>query len=82
MDERTLLRDHLRVSESRPRRDGISQQHFDEAVSGLLSLAFSNRCDVIIDAVFASAELVAQERAVLEFLDSDLLHWDEAIVGV
>ena len=49
----------------------------------VLSLAFNNRCDVIVATVVAGDEPVAQEQAVLEFLNGDLvLHWAEAVLGL
>jgi hypothetical protein len=49
----------------------------------VLSLAFNNRCDVIVATVVAGAEPVAQEQAVLEFLNGELmLHWAEAVLGL
>jgi hypothetical protein len=48
----------------------------------VLSLAFNDRCDVIVATVIAGNAPVAQEQAVLEFLNGDLmLHWAEAILG-
>ena len=48
-----------------------------------LSLAFNNRCDVIVATVVAGDEPVAQEQAVLEFLNGDLvLRWAEAVLGL
>ena len=49
----------------------------------VLSLAFNNRCDVIVATVVAGDEPVAQEQAVLEFLNGDLvLHWAEVVLGL
>jgi hypothetical protein len=49
----------------------------------VLSLAFNNRCDVIVGTVVAGDEPVAQEQAVLEFLNGDLvLHWAEVVLGL
>jgi hypothetical protein len=48
----------------------------------VLSLAFNDRCDVIVATVVAGDEPFPQERAVLEFLNGDLmLRWAEAILG-
>jgi hypothetical protein len=48
----------------------------------VLSLAFNDRCDVIVATVIAGDQPVAKEQAVLEFLNGDLmLHWAEAILG-
>ncbi len=53
------------------------------SAKSVLSLAFNNRCDVIVATVVAGAEPVAQEQAVLEFLNGDLvLHWAEQILGL
>jgi hypothetical protein len=49
----------------------------------VLSLAFNNRCDVIVATVIAGDEPVAQEEAVLEFLNGDLmLRWAEVVLGL
>jgi hypothetical protein len=49
----------------------------------VLSLAFNNRCDVIVATVVAGDAPVAQEQAVLEFLNGDLvLHWAEVVLGL
>ncbi len=49
----------------------------------VLSLAFNSRCDVIVATVVAGNEPVAQERAVLEFLNGDLMvHWAEEVLGL
>ena len=53
------------------------------SVKSVLSLAFNNRCDVIVATVVAGDEPVAQEQAVLEFLNGDLmLHWAEGVLGL
>jgi hypothetical protein len=49
----------------------------------VLSLAFNNRCDVIVATVVAGNAPLAQEQAVLEFLNGDLvLHWAEQVLGL
>ena len=49
----------------------------------VLSLAFNNRCDVIVATVVAGDEPVARERAVLEFLNGDLvLQWLDMVLGL
>jgi hypothetical protein len=49
----------------------------------VLSLAFNNRCDVIVATVLAGKEPVTQEQAVLEFLNGDLMmQWAEAVLGL
>ena len=53
------------------------------SAKSVLSLAFNNRCDVIVATVVAGDEPVAQEQAVLEFLNGDLvLHWAEVVLGL
>jgi len=53
------------------------------AAKSVLSLAFNDRCDVIVATVVAGDEPVAQERAVLEFLNGDLVqHWAETVLGL
>src|SRR5215831_17754055 len=48
----------------------------------VLSLAFNDRCDVIVATVVAGDEPVAQEQAVLAFLNGEMmLHWAETILG-
>jgi hypothetical protein len=49
----------------------------------VLSLAFNNRCDVIVATVVGGDEPIAQEQAVLEFLNGDLVrHWAETVLGL
>jgi hypothetical protein len=49
----------------------------------VLSLAFNDRCDVIVATVVAGDEPSAQEQAVLEFLNGELvLHWAETTLGL
>ena len=51
--------------------------------NSVLSLAFNNRCDVIVATVAAGDAPVAQEGAVLEFLNGDLvLRWAETVLGL
>jgi hypothetical protein len=53
------------------------------SAKSLLSLAFNNRCDVIVATVVAGDDPVAQEQAVLEFLNGDLmLRWAEVVLGL
>jgi hypothetical protein len=53
------------------------------AAKSVLSLAFNSRCDVTVATVVAGGDPVAQEQAVLEFLNSDLvLHWIEGVLGI
>jgi hypothetical protein len=64
---------------------GRSRRYAIGASSGksVLSLTFDNHCDVIVATVLAGDEPVAQEQAVLEFLNGDLvLRWAEAIYGL
>ena len=57
----------------------------DRSAKSLLSLAFNpfnHTCDVIVATVVAGDEPVAQEQAVLEFLDGDLVrHYAEELLG-
>jgi hypothetical protein len=49
----------------------------------VLSLAFNNRCDVVVATVVAGSDPVAQEQAVLEFLNGDLvLERVETVLGL
>ena len=53
------------------------------AGKSVLSLAFNNRCDVVVATVVAGDEPAAHEQAVLEFLNGDLvLHWAEVVLGL
>jgi hypothetical protein len=53
------------------------------AAKPVLSLAFNNRCDVIVATVVAGDAPAAQEQAVLEFLNGDLvLRWAEVVLGL
>jgi hypothetical protein len=49
----------------------------------VLSLAFNDRCDVIVATVVAGDDPIAQEAAVLEFLNGDLvLNWAKVVLGL
>ena len=51
--------------------------------NSVLSLAFNDKCDVIVATVVAGAAPVAQEQAVLEFLNGDVVRrWAEAVLGL
>jgi hypothetical protein len=53
------------------------------SAKSVLSLAFNNRCDVVVATVVAGDEPAAQEEAVLEFLNGDLmLRWAEGVLGL
>jgi hypothetical protein len=53
------------------------------SAKSVLSLAFNDRCDVIVATVVAGDEPVAHEPAVLEFLNGDLVRdWAEAALGL
>jgi hypothetical protein len=53
------------------------------SAKAVLSLAFNNRCDVIVATVVAGNEPTAQEQAVLEFLNGDLVvHRIEEVLGL
>jgi hypothetical protein len=48
----------------------------------VLSLAYNDRCDVIVATVIAGDDPLAQEQAVLDFLNGDLmLRWAETMLG-
>jgi hypothetical protein len=48
----------------------------------VLQFAFNDKCDVIVATVIAGNEPAAQEQAVLNFLNGDLvLHWAEQVLG-
>ena len=52
------------------------------SAKSVLSLAFNERCDVIVATVVA-ADPVAQETAVLEFLNGDfVLNWAKVVLGL
>jgi hypothetical protein len=64
---------------------GRSRGYRVAAPSGksVLSLAFNNRCDVIVATVVAGDEPVAQEQAVLEFLNGEVVrNWAEVVLGL
>jgi hypothetical protein len=49
----------------------------------VLSLAFNDRCDVIVATVVAGDDPVAQEAAVLKFLNGDqVLNWAKVVLGL
>src|SRR6266702_4605649 len=53
------------------------------SAKSVLSLAFNDRCDVIVATVVAGDDPVAQEAAVLEFLNGDLvLNWAKVVLGL
>ena len=53
------------------------------SAKSVLSVAFNNRCDVIVATVVAGDKPTAQEQVVLEFLNGDLvLRWAEAVLGL
>jgi hypothetical protein len=53
------------------------------SAKSVLSLAFNSRCDVIVATVIAGKEPLAQEQAVLEFLNGDLvLNWAKVVLGI
>ena len=66
-----MLRDHLRVPEAALAARGFPTA-LPPAVSGLQLLAFNNCCDVIVATAVTGDEPVAQEQAVLEFVNCDL----------
>jgi hypothetical protein len=53
------------------------------SAKSVLSLAFNNRCDVIVATVVAGDKPVAHEAAVLEFLNGELVrNWAEVVLGL
>ncbi len=53
------------------------------AAKSVLSLAFNSRCDVTVATVVADGDSVAQEQAVLDFLNGDLvMHRIEEVLGL
>src|SRR5262245_25222636 len=53
------------------------------SAKSVLSLAFNDRCDVIVATVVAGDDPVAQEQSVLEFLNGDLvLNWAKVVLGL
>jgi hypothetical protein len=53
------------------------------SAKSVLSLAFNSRCDVVVATVVAGGDPVAQEQAVLEFLNGDLvLQRVEVVLGL
>jgi hypothetical protein len=54
-----------------------------EFAKSALSLAFNNRCDVVVATVMAGDQPLAQEQAVLDFLNGELMHkWTEQMLGL
>jgi hypothetical protein len=66
-----VLRDHLRVPEA-ALAARVFPTALPQAVSGPVLLAFNNCCDVIVATAVTGDEPVAQEQAVLEFVNCDL----------
>jgi hypothetical protein len=58
---------HWMKGRSRGYKVGVS------STKSVLSLAFNNRCDVIVATVLADDKAVAQEQAVLKFLSGDMM---------
>ena len=53
------------------------------SAKSVLSVAFNNKCDVIVATVVAGNQPVAQEQAVLDFLNSDMMRqWAEGVLGL
>lgn len=53
------------------------------SAKSVLSLAFNNRCDVIVATVVPGHAGAAPEEAVLAFLNGDLMrHWAEQVLGL
>jgi hypothetical protein len=53
-----------------------------QSTKSVLSLAFNDRCDVIVATVVAGTDPLAQEPAVLAFLNGDLMrNWAEQVLG-
>jgi hypothetical protein len=53
------------------------------SAKSVLSLAFNSHCDVVVATIVAGDEPVAQEQAVLEFLNGDLVRSRlEAVLGL
>jgi hypothetical protein len=53
------------------------------SAKSVLSVAFNNKCDVIVATVIAGNDPLAQEQAVLDFLNSDQVkNWAEVVLGL
>jgi hypothetical protein len=53
------------------------------SAKSVLELAFNHRCDVIVATVLAGDKPLAQERAVLEFLNGAMMkEWAEGVLGL
>ena len=52
----------------------------DPSAKSVLSIAFNNKCDVIVATVLAGDQPLAQEQAVLEFLNGDLVRQRAEVV--
>ena len=62
---------------------GRSRGYTVGSAKSVLSLAFNNRCDVIVATVVAGDDPVAQEQAVLEFLNGDqVANWAKVVLGL
>jgi hypothetical protein len=54
-----------------------------QSAKSVLSLAFNDRCDVIVATVIAGDDPVAHEQAVLEFLNGEMvLNWAKVVLGL
>jgi hypothetical protein len=53
------------------------------SAKSVLSIAFNNKCDVIVATVVAGDQPVAREQAVLDFLNGDMMRqWAEGVLGL
>jgi hypothetical protein len=62
---------------------GRSRGYRVGSAKSVLSLAFNDRCDVIVATVVAGDDPLAQEQAVLEFLNGDQVqNWARVVLGL
>jgi len=66
------------------RSRGYSLQDHLFSIKSILSVAFNDRCDVVVATAVVSSDLpMAQQPAVLEFLNSDMvMQWVELTLGL
>ena len=64
-------------------KSGSRRSRNAPSAKSVLSLAFNSRCDVIVATVLAGDKPLAQEQAVLEFLNGDLVrNLAETVLGL
>ena len=81
--ERSALGPGWPIAVHKMKGRGRSYKVSAPSAKSVLSVAFNSRCDVTVATVVTEGDLFAQEEAVLEFLNSDLVvHRVERVLGL